>query len=177
MAELIRRSELMAELILQSELIQRSRKTFIRLSELCRRSEKLFIQSSGIPLQKNACSISTTGIVSLLEECVPFHLVLETQYTSCSIHLSIERFILSVKNGSHWKRRMESKEIDVIKVQQVFYRLPFEKNNNFEFYRTYVINFLPSSTENYKFESYSRTNTKSGKGTTENQLWVSIDVL
>ena len=141
----------MSELILQSELVRRSRKTFIRLSELCRRSEKLIIQSSGIPLEKNACSISTTGIVSLLEECVPFHLVLETQYTSCSIHLSIERFILSVKNCSHWKRRMKSKEIDVNKVQR-FYRLPFEKNSNFEIYRTYVISFFPSSTENYKFE-------------------------
>ena len=76
-----------------------------------------------------------------LRKSVPFHLVLETQISSCSTHLSVERFILSVKNGSHWKRRMKSNEREMIKVQQVFFRLPFEKSNYFEIYRNYVINF------------------------------------
>ena len=70
---------------------------------------------------------------------------------------------------------MKSKEIDVVKVQQVFYRLPFEKTNNFEIYRN-CDQLLPSSTEKYKFEPYSRTITKIGKGTTENHLWVFIQV-
>ena len=36
---------------------------------------------------------------------------------------------------------MRSKEIDVIKLQQIFYRLPLEKTNNYEVHQNYVINF------------------------------------